>query len=82
MHGPREVLNELKWRFDALEEAVLHYEHRGAPDDEATAYGRDILGLGRSFITLARPDGSVQLPYHRVFRIDRDGEEIWSRADL
>lgn len=82
LQGPRATLNELKWRWQALDEARIVYKHRGAPDDEATAEGSDIVALGRSFITLERPEGTVQLPYHRVFRIDRGDEEIWNRQEL
>lgn len=82
LEGPRATLNELKWRYDALEEALIYYEHRGAPDDEATADGSDVVDLGRSFITLERDLDTVKIPYHRVFKIVRDGEEVFHRADL
>lgn len=82
LEGPRATLNELKWRYDALEEAVIRYEHRGAPDDVATAQGDAIDELGRSFITLRKPDGEVQIPYHRIQRIERDGEVVFDRANM
>lgn len=82
LDGPRATLNELKWRFDALEEATIHYEHRGAPDDAAMASGADVVDLGRSFITLERDLETVKIPYHRVFKIDRGDEEVFHRDDL
>ncbi len=82
LEGPRATLNELKWRHDALDEATIYYEHRGAPNDTATASGADIHNLGRSFITLTRRRKTVKIPYHRVFKIDRDGDEIFHRDNL
>lgn len=82
LEGPRATLNELKWHHDALHEATLYYEHRGAPNDTATADGADIHDLGRSFITMPRGTDTVKIPYHRVFKIDRDGDEIFHRDDL
>ncbi len=82
LEGPRATLNEVKWRYDALEDATLYYEHRGAPDDTATASGTDIVELGRSFITLHRGTDEVQIPYHRVFKIDLGDDEVFHRDDL
>ena len=82
LSGPRAQLNELKWHHEALEEAVVHYVHRGAPGDRATLHGQDIIELRRSFITVETPDGRGQIPYHRVFRIDRGHETIWERAQM
>lgn len=80
VHGPREVLNELKWREGALHEAVVHYIHRGAPGDTRIVEGARILELGASFFTLQDRRGPASIPYHRVFRIDRRGDIIWERA--
>ncbi len=82
LSGPRAQLNELKWHHDALEKAVVHYVHRGAPGDRAAIDGEDIVDLGRSFITIQTPDGQGQIPYHRVFRIDRGQETIWERSQM
>ncbi len=82
LSGPRAQLNELKWHHDALEEATVHYVHRGAPGDRATIRGEDIVDLGRSFITIRTPDGEGQIPYHRVFRIDRGQEILWERSRM
>lgn len=82
LEGPRATLNEVKWRWDALDEVTIHYEHRGAPDDTAQAKGGDVVELGRSFITLRRDGEEVQIPYHRVQRIDRGGETIFDREDM
>lgn len=80
MWGPREVLNELKWRHGALEEAVIHYVHRGAPNDERVVGGADVLRLETSFLILRDRHGEASIPYHRVFRILRGGEVVWERA--
>ncbi len=76
MSNAREALNELKWRYDRkLEEIKVYYVHRGAPGDFKVLDGEDIEDLGRSFIKLL--DGEI--PYHRVFKISKDGEVVFSR---
>jgi uncharacterized protein (UPF0248 family) len=82
LDGPRATLNELKWRYDALDEAVISFEDRAAEDGLARASGADVVDLGRSFITLERPFGEVQLPYHRVQRIRRGDEVVFDRDEM
>ena len=77
--GPREVLNELRWRHDALAQARVHYVHRGAPGDEKVAAGEEILRLETSFFILRGEHGETSIPYHRVLRIERAGEVVWER---
>jgi hypothetical protein len=76
MRGPREVLNELKWKEHALDDALVWYVHRGAPGDARAVSGRDVRALGASFLEL----GDASIPYHRVFRIERPaGTVVWER---
>ena len=70
---PREVLNEIKWRYGALSEARITYVHRGAPGDVLTIRGADIVELGRSFFHTA--DSSI--PYHRIVRIEFRGRTVF-----
>lgn len=80
MHGPREVLNGLKWRDGALDEAILTFVHRGAPGDVKVVEGRDVTKVGRSFFALRERRGrTTSIPYHRVVRIERDGALVWER---
>ena len=65
MTYPREVLNEIKWRHNALDEALVTYVHRGAPGDVLTISGKDIVELGRSFFSTSE----ATIPYHRIVRI-------------
>jgi uncharacterized protein (UPF0248 family) len=62
---PREVLNEIKWRHQALDDAMVTYVHRGAPGDVLTISGKEITELGRSFFST----GETMIPYHRIVRI-------------
>jgi uncharacterized protein (UPF0248 family) len=73
MTYPREVLNRLKWGREGLSHAVITYVHRGAPGDLAIISGEEILGLGRSFFTV----GNGQIPYHRITRIENEGEVVY-----
>ena len=77
----KDLLNDLKWHRRALDRALIHYVHRGAPGDEAVVEGRDIVELGASFFTLARPGTrSASIPYHRVLRVELDGGLVWERT--
>lgn len=76
--GPREVLNELKWHPKLkLREARITITHRGAPNDKRVIQGSEVLELGRSFMRVASREGEVEIPYHRVLRIEARGEVLW-----
>lgn len=79
MTSPRDVLNRLKWDEGRarLEGVLIHYRHRGAPDDEALLRGEDILAIGQSFLDL--PEGA-RLPMHRILRIELEGRTLWDRT--
>jgi uncharacterized protein (UPF0248 family) len=79
--GPREVLNELKWHpRRRLEDTEITILHRGAPGDRRVIRGDEVLELGRSFMRVASREGEVEIPYHRVLRIEARGEELWRKA--
>ncbi len=69
---PRDILNEIKWRFD-LRRCRVHYIHRGAPGDTMTVDGSAIKSIERSFLVIKGTVQDVYIPYHRVVRIDYDG---------
>ena len=73
---PRETLNRLKWdSAESLEEAVITYVNRGAPDDVTIIRGSEILELEKwCFVTR---DASI--PYHRVVRIEYRGETVFDK---
>ncbi len=73
----KQVLDEMKWRKDRdLANAVIHYVHRGAPDDTKTISGKEILETDASFFTTS--ESSV--PYHRIFRIEYLDTVIFVRS--
>lgn len=76
METPRDILNELKWRYKrSLEKADIYYVHRGAPGDFRIMDGKEVEELNRSFIKFS--EGHI--PYHRVFKIEYDGGVIFER---
>lgn len=78
--GPRDVLNKLKWGGgDELQSARVTILHRGAPNDKRVIEGKDILELGRGFMSIAGPEGEVEIPYHRIQRIKVRGRILWQR---
>lgn len=73
-------MNGLKWHHHALERVRISYVHRGAPDDERTVSGADVVDLGPSFMELRSDDAMpAMVPYHRVLRIVLDGAMVWER---
>lgn len=79
--GPREELNRLKWT-GGLGDAKVTFLHRGAPNDERTIGGGDIIGLGRGFMRIALPEGEVEIPYHRILRIEAGGRVLWRKRGV
>jgi uncharacterized protein (UPF0248 family) len=84
MTYPREVLNELRWKpGENLAEASITYVHRGAPGDEMTISGGDIVELEHSFFVTK----DAMIPYHRIklicyrARVIFDIEKASSRDD-
>ncbi len=75
MH-PREVLNEIKWRYSkSLDGVEIWYVHRGAKNDTMVVEGSTVRNIGRGYLELA--DGLI--PYHRIFRIVFNGKVIFER---
>jgi uncharacterized protein (UPF0248 family) len=79
VRGPREVLNELKWRDGSLAGVEVTFVHRGAPGDVKVVRAEDIADLGRSFFTVGEQRGPTSIPYHRVLLVARRGETLWER---
>jgi len=60
---PRQLLNALRWKpGEELSEAWITYVHRGAPGDEMTVPGSDVVELERSFFVTKE----AKIPYHRI----------------
>lgn len=78
--GPREVLNKLRWQPGGeLGLARIVIAHRGAPGDRRVIDGKQITGLGRGFMSVTSPEGEVEIPYHRILRIEVRGRVLWQR---
>ncbi len=81
VHPLKNILNKLRW--DTAEKAddyLITYRHRGAPDDSKTVEASAILGLGKSYFTLAsEPEDEVTIPFHRVLEVRNKAtrELIW-----
>ena len=81
--GPREELNKLKWGVGGgLRLAKVTILHRGAPGDRRVIGGEEILELGRGFMRVSSPEGEVEIPYHRVLRIEAGEQVIWKRREV
>ncbi len=78
---PRDILNEIKWRFD-LRKCMVYYIHRGAPGDIKIVEGNAIKSIGRSFLILEDVVDDVYIPYHRIPRIDYEGLPVYTRKSL
>jgi len=73
---PRDIFNEIKWRFD-LAKCKIYYIHRGAPGDVKIVEGSTIKNIERSFLVLDGDFEDVYIPYHRIFRIEFEGQIIF-----
>jgi uncharacterized protein (UPF0248 family) len=76
---PRELLNEIKWRFD-LGKSRIYYIHRGAPENFKVVGGNAIKGIEKGFLVLEGDVQDVHIPYHRIFRIDYNDHIIFERT--
>jgi uncharacterized protein (UPF0248 family) len=71
---PRQILNTLRWKpGEDLAGAWITYVHRGAPGDEMTVSGSDIVELERSFFVTKE----AKIPYHRIKLIRYRGNAIF-----
>jgi uncharacterized protein (UPF0248 family) len=72
----RELLNKVKWdeRFD-FDQVEVVYRHRGAPNDLKRIYGREIVHIGKSFLSLK----GAEIPYHRIVKILYKGDVLFER---
>lgn len=77
--GPRDVLNKLKWCGE-MRDVRVTILHRGAPGNRKTFTEREIAGLGRSFMRVKSGDLEVQIPYHRILRIEAGDRVLWERS--
>ncbi len=73
---PRDVLNEIKWRYsENLEGVEIWYLHRGAPGDMRMISGEEVKKIGRGAL---ETEGAT-IPYHRIRRIIFNGEVVFDR---
>jgi len=74
--GPRSLLNSIRWDFrydfDLVE---VFYSHRGAPGNMRSIQGRDMKGLGKSFMETSRG----MIPYHRILKIIYNGRILFEK---
>lgn len=74
---PKQVLNQLKWGPErGLDRALVTYVHRGAPLDEMTILGSEIVELEHSFFCTTES----KIPYHRIKRIVLDGGLLYDSS--
>lgn len=74
---PRDVLNEVKWKGHDLSKCKIHYINRGSPGDTDTIECNQIKEIGRGFLTIEGIPYEKYIPYHRITKIEYDGETIF-----
>ncbi len=79
MKFPREVLNEVKWRYNKLNEVRIFYINRGSLNDESFKEGKDILSMDGFSIEFFGVPISTHIPYHRIKRIELDDKIVWCK---
>lgn len=73
---PRDIFNEIKWRFD-LKNCTVYYIHRGAPGNIRTIAGSEIKSIDRAFLVISGYEEDVYIPYHRIVKIEFDGSIVF-----
>ena len=76
---PRDIFNEIKWRFDISKCRIFHI-HRGAPGNVKVVDGSMIKSIDTSFLVLQGILEDVYIPYHRITRIEYDNQIIFDRT--
>jgi hypothetical protein len=79
----RQILSKLRWHpeFD-LQKAKVTIVHRGAPGDARVIKGDDIKELGPAFMRVVAPEGEVEIPYHRILRIEARRQVLWRKSEV
>ena len=81
--GPRDTLNRLRWHPEfKLRDAKVAIVHRGLPGNIRVIEGGDIKELGPAFMRVVTPEGEVQIPYHRILRIEAQGRILWQKSEV
>ncbi|MEM3519866.1 MAG: RNA repair domain-containing protein [Candidatus Hadarchaeales archaeon] len=76
---PRDVLNKLKWGGKNLSSIRVTIIHRGAEGNLMEIKGENIAELGRGFMRVKSSGGDVEIPYHRIVKIQSGEKLIWVR---
>ncbi|KXB06626.1 hypothetical protein AKJ52_01930 [candidate division MSBL1 archaeon SCGC-AAA382C18] len=72
----------MKWHPDYnLKNAKITIINRGSPRDRMSFSGEEIQDLGSGFMTIARDNRDVKIPYHRITRIETPEEILWKEQD-
>jgi len=74
---PRDVLNEVKWKYHELSRCKIHYINRGSPGDVAIVEGSQIREIDKGFLILEGIPYEKYIPYHRIIKIDFKGQTIF-----
>ncbi len=74
---PKSVLLEVKWKGHDLAKCAIYYKNRGSPNDTAIVMGKDIKNIDSMFLILEGIPEEKYIPYHRIFKIEYDGDVIF-----
>lgn len=81
--GPRDALNKLRWHPEFnLRDAKVTIVHRGVPGNARVIEGNDIKELGPAFMRVVTPEGEVEIPYHRILRIEAREQTLWQKSEV
>lgn len=76
---PKEVLNEIKWRYNKLSETRIYYLSRGSPNNESVKEGKDILWMDGFCICFYGVPYNSYIPYHRILKIMLEKQILFER---
>lgn len=82
MQSIKDLLNKIKWDKNLNpEEYSIFYIDRITKGLIEIRYN-DIKEIGKNFIVLERHNEEVDIPLHRIRKVERKGKLVWERKSL
>ncbi len=81
--GARYILNKLKWGVnEEIISARVTIAHGGVPENKLILDGCDVMKLDRGFMRVNTPEEEVEIPHHRITRIEVEGSLKYQKSGI
>ena len=76
-HKAREIIEEILWKKEKARYVIYIYDRI---TNQARAISKEqLLGLDGSFMKIKTSKGIVEIPLHRIIRIEKEGLVIYEK---